>query len=145
MNEETSSEYSSSSEFEFLSSTDPSKPCLLEREVKKRTYPILLAPIPGPKRNSTKFESSGSTASEALIKLLTEFDHVFMKYKADVGECKIAKHLREVVQGALPHREGARRMSPEKNKPTKKFVTCWHLARSTLRHLHGQVVSLWSI
>ena len=50
MNIDTSSEYTSSSEFEFLSSTDPSEPDLSEREVKKRTDPALLAQ----KRNLTK-------------------------------------------------------------------------------------------
>ena len=37
-----------------------------------------------------------------------------MKYKADIGKCKIAKHPMEVEPGAVPHSEGARRMSPEK-------------------------------
>ena len=44
----SSSEYSSSSEFEFLSSTDPSELGLSEREVNRRTDPALMAPIPGP-------------------------------------------------------------------------------------------------
>ena len=48
MNIDTSSENTSSSEFEILSSTDPPEPGLLEREVKTRTDPALLAPIPGP-------------------------------------------------------------------------------------------------
>ena len=42
------SKFSSSSEFEFLSSTDPSVEGLSEREVRKRFNPDLLAPIPGP-------------------------------------------------------------------------------------------------
>ena len=42
------SKFSSSSEFEFLSSTDPSEEGLSEREVRKRTDLDLLAPIPGP-------------------------------------------------------------------------------------------------
>ena len=37
-----------------------------------------------------------------------------MKHKADIGRCTIAKHPVEVEPGAIPHREGARRMSPEK-------------------------------
>ena len=38
--------FSSSSQFEFLSSTDPSEKGLSEREVRKRTDPDLLVPIP---------------------------------------------------------------------------------------------------
>ena len=48
MNLSTASELTSSSEFEFLSSTDPSEAGLSEREIRKRTDPDLLAPIPGP-------------------------------------------------------------------------------------------------
>ena len=48
MNLSTASELTSSSEFEFLSSTDPSESGLSEREIRKRTDPDLLAPIPGP-------------------------------------------------------------------------------------------------
>ena len=48
MNLSTASELTSSSEFEFLSSTDPSEAGLSEREIRKRTDPDLLAPIPEP-------------------------------------------------------------------------------------------------
>ena len=37
-----------------------------------------------------------------------------MKHKADIGKCKIAKHKIEIEPNAEPHREGARRMSPDK-------------------------------
>ena len=37
-----------------------------------------------------------------------------MKHKADIGRCKIAKHRIELEPEAIPHREGARRMSPDK-------------------------------
>ena len=59
MNIHFSSEYSSSTEVEFLSSTDPSETRLLEREVETRTHPALLAPIPGSEGNSAKFKISG--------------------------------------------------------------------------------------
>ena len=42
------SKISSSSQFEILSSTDPLEEGLSEREIRKRTDPDLLAPIPGP-------------------------------------------------------------------------------------------------
>ena len=45
-----------------------------------------------------------------------------MKYKADIGKCKIAKHPVEVEPGAIPHREGARRMSPDKAERANQEV-----------------------
>ena len=48
MNFNSSSENSSSFKFEFLSSTDPSELGLSEREVKKRTDPVLMVLIPSP-------------------------------------------------------------------------------------------------
>ena len=40
-----------------------------------------------------------------------------MKHKGEIGRCSIANHPGEVEPGAVPHREGARRMSPEKAEP----------------------------
>ena len=37
-----------------------------------------------------------------------------MKNKSDIGRCRIAKHRIELEREAIPHREGARRMSPDK-------------------------------
>jgi len=45
-----------------------------------------------------------------------------MKHKADIGRCKIAKHRIEVEPDAIPHREGARRMSPEKAEKANNEV-----------------------
>ena len=45
-----------------------------------------------------------------------------MKRKADIGCCTIAKHTIEVEPGAVPHREGARRMSPEKAERANQEV-----------------------
>ena len=64
----------------------------------------------------------GSTASDTLSRLLTEFDDLFMKYKADIDKCKIAKHAVDVEPGAVPHREGARRMSPDKAERANQEV-----------------------
>ena len=123
MNLDSSSEYSSSSEFEFLSSTEPSELGLSEREVKRRTDPALMAPIPGPEAQLDEVRGLwGSTASDTLSKLLNEFDDLFMKFKADIGKCKIAKHPVEVEPGAVPHREGARRMSPDKAERANQEV-----------------------
>ena len=45
-----------------------------------------------------------------------------MKFKGDIGKCKIAKHPVEVEPGAVPHREGARRMSPDKAERANQEV-----------------------
>ena len=123
MNLSTASELTSSSEFEFLSSTDPSEAELSEREIRKRTDPDLLAPIPGPDSQLQEVKKLwGASACESLDNILNEFDDLFMKRKADIGRCTIAKHTIEVEPGAVPHREGARRMSPEKAERANQEV-----------------------
>ena len=129
MNLSSASELTSSSEFEFLSSTDPSEAGLSEREVRKRTDPELMAPIPGPDSQLLEIENIwGASACESLGNILNEFNDLFMKHKADIGRCTIANHMVEVEPGAVPHREGAGRMSPESadlSVPIKRCETCW--------------------
>ena len=123
MNLSTASELTSSSEFEFLSSTDPSEAGLSEREIRKRTDPELMAPIPGPDSQLQEVKNLwGASACESLGNILNEFDDLFMKHKADIGRCTIAKHTVELEPGAVPHREGARRMSPEKAERANQEV-----------------------
>ena len=75
MNIDTSSKYTSSSEFEFLSTTDPSVDGLSEREVKKRTDPYLIAPITAPEAQLDEVQKFwGATARTTLGKLSQEFD-----------------------------------------------------------------------
>ena len=106
-----------------MSSTDPSELGLSEREIKKRTDPALMAPIPGPEAQLDELRGLwGPAASDTLSKLLKEFDDLFMKYKADIGKCKIAKHAVEVEPGAVPHLKGARRMSPDKAERANQKV-----------------------
>ena len=115
MNYDTDSQLTSSSEFEILSSTDPTEECLSEREVRKRTGPELMAPVQGPESQLKEVQNLwGPKASASLENILTEFDDLFMKYKTDIGRCTIAKHPVELESGPVPHREGARRMSPER-------------------------------
>ena len=105
MNLSTASELTSS-EFEFLSSTDPSETGLSEREIRKRTDPELMTSIPGPDSQLQEvIDLWGASASESLGKILNEFDDLFMKHKADIGRCTIAKHTVEVEPGAVPHRQ----------------------------------------
>ena len=56
----------------------------------------------------------GESVKSELESLIAEYDDLFMKHKADIGRCKIAKHRIHIDPNAIPHREGARRMSPEK-------------------------------
>ena len=117
------SKFSSSSEFEFLSSTDLSEEGLSEREVRKHTEPDLLVPIPEPESQLEEVQKLwGQTVRDSLDNILTEFDDLFMKHKADIGRCKNAKHTVEVEPGATPHREGARRMSCEKAERANQEV-----------------------
>ena len=123
MNLSTASELTSSSEFEFLSSTDPSEAGLSKREVRKSTDPELMAPIPGPDSQLQEVKNLwGASACESLGNIPNEFDDLIMKHKADIGRCTIAKHTVEVEPGAVPHREGARRMSPEKAERANQEV-----------------------
>ena len=123
MNLSTESSLTSSSEFEFLSCTDPSEIGLSEREIRKRTDPELMAPIPGPDSQLQEVKNLwGASACESLENILHEFDDLFMKHKADIGGCTIAKHPVDIEPGAKPHREGARRMSPEKGEHANQEV-----------------------
>ena len=60
--------------------------------------------------------------SDSLNNILTEFDDLFMRHKADIGRCTKAKHPVELETGATPHREGARRMSPDKAERANQEV-----------------------
>ena len=86
---------------------------LSESEKHARTDPQFLKPIPGPDLSSV-LSSWGEGARDQLASVLSEYDDLFMKHKADIGRCKIAKHRIELEPEAIPHREGARRMSPDK-------------------------------
>ena len=94
-----------------------------EREIRKRTDPDLLAPIPGHESQLEEVQKLwGQTARNSLNNILTEFDDLFMKHKADIGRCTIAKHPVELEPGATQHREGARRMSPDKAERANQEV-----------------------
>ena len=49
-----------------------------------------------------------------LRDLLNRNADVFSKHKADIGCCNFVEHEIELEEGAVPHREGARRMTPHK-------------------------------
>ena len=109
---DTSSDFSSFAQ-NFLSSTEMSEEELSENEKRARTDPQLLKPIPGPDLSSV-LSFWGEGARDQLAGVLNEYDNLFMKYKADIGKCKVAKHRIELEAEAIPHREGVRRLSPDK-------------------------------
>ena len=45
---------------------------------------------------------------------------VFSKYKADIGCSNFVEHEIEIGEGSVPHREGARRMTPHKSEACRK-------------------------
>ena len=51
---------------------------------------------------------------EKLRDLLNRNADVFSKHKADIGCCNFVEHEIELEEGAVPHRKGARRMTPHK-------------------------------
>ena len=117
----SSEEMSSMFHNQFPSSTDPSEPPLSDTELRKQTEPELLKPIPGP--DLTNVEALwGESTKRGLENLLLEYDDLFMKHKADIGRCKLAKHRIEVEPEAVPHREGARRMSADKAEKANNEV-----------------------
>ena len=91
-----------------------------ENEKRAQTDLQLLKPIPGPDLSSVlSFWVAG--ARDQLAEILNEYHDLFMKHKADIGKCTIAKHRFELELEAIPHRESARRMSATRlPKPIKK-------------------------
>ena len=53
---------------------------------------------------------------ESLRSVLNRSADVFSKHKADIGCCNFVAHEIELEEGALRHREGARRMTPHKSE-----------------------------
>ena len=47
---------------------------------------------------------------------------VFSKHKADIGCCNFVEHEIELEEGAVPHREGARRMTPHKTEACRAEI-----------------------
>ena len=57
---------------------------------------------------------------EAIKDLLDRNEDVFLKQKADIGCCNFVEHEIELEEPAAPHREGARRMTPNKSDACRK-------------------------
>ena len=120
--EVTESELSSSSIDEFFSNDECSIDELELYKNKKDLNPELLTPVPAPDFNDVR-ETWGADAVKQLEELIEEYNSVFMQYKGDIGKCKIAKHRIRLLPDCVPHREGARRMTPEKAAKANQEVT----------------------
>ena len=59
---------------------------------------------------------------EKLRDLLNRNAEVFSKHKADIGCCNFVEHEIELEEGAVPHREGARRMTPHKSETCRAEI-----------------------
>ena len=86
------------------SSNFPERPSSYELESDK---PVL------PEIENLKWKI-GEGDFELLREVLNRNVNVFSKHKADIGCCNFVEHKIELVLGAVPHREVARRMTPHK-------------------------------
>ena len=59
---------------------------------------------------------------EKLRDLLNRNADVFSKHKADIGCCNFVEHEIELEEGAVPDREGARRMTPHKSEACRAEI-----------------------
>ena len=59
---------------------------------------------------------------EAMKDVLEQNEDVFSKHKADTGCCNFVEHYIELEESVVPHREGARRMTPHKSDACRKEI-----------------------
>ena len=59
---------------------------------------------------------------EANNDVLERNEDLFSKHKADIGCCNFVEHEIELEESAVPHREGARRMTPHKLDACRKEI-----------------------
>ena len=59
---------------------------------------------------------------DSLRAVLSRNADVFSKHKADIGCCNFVEHEIEIEEGSVPHREGARRMTPHKSEACRKKI-----------------------
>ena len=59
---------------------------------------------------------------ELLRAVLNRNADVFSKLEADIACCNFIKHEIELEEGAVPHREGARRMTPHKSEACRAEI-----------------------
>ena len=59
---------------------------------------------------------------EKLRDVLNRNAYTFSKHKADIGCCNFVEHELELEEGAIPHREGVRRMTPHKSEACRAEI-----------------------
>ena len=59
---------------------------------------------------------------EAIKDVLERNEEVFSRHKADIGCCNFVEIEIELEENAIPHREGARRMTPHKSDACRKEI-----------------------
>ena len=59
---------------------------------------------------------------DSLRAVLRRNADVFSKHKADIGCCNFVEHEVEIKEGSVPHREGARKMTPHKSEACRKEI-----------------------
>ena len=59
---------------------------------------------------------------DSLRAVLDRNADVFSKHKADIGCCNFVEHEIEIEEGSVLHREGARRMTPNKSEACRKEI-----------------------
>ena len=62
---------------------------------------------------------------ETLREVLNWNADVFSKHKADIAGYNFIEHEIELEEGAIPHREGARRMTPHKSEACRAEIDCY--------------------
>ena len=61
-------------------------------------------------------------ANKPVLAVLNRNADVFSKHKADIGCCNFVEHEIEIEDGSVPHRKGARRMTPNKSEACRKEI-----------------------
>ena len=64
----------------------------------------------------------GEEDFETLWEVLNQNANVFSEHKADIGCCNFVEHEIEFEEGAVPHREGARRMTPHNSEACRAEI-----------------------
>ena len=59
---------------------------------------------------------------EVIMEVLDRNQAVFSRHKADIGCCNFVEHEIELEESAVPHREGARRTTPNKSDACRKEI-----------------------
>ena len=67
-------------------------------------------------------EKLGEGDCERLREVLNRIADVFSRRKADIGCFNFVKHEIELEEGAVPHKEGARRMTPHKSEACRAEI-----------------------